>query len=46
MGRSIYSEGIGSDEHRIDMTRQPKGVYIYKLFKDQKLLKSGKLFID
>jgi uncharacterized delta-60 repeat protein len=46
LGQKIYDTVISSNETTIDISNQPKGVYLYKVFGIQGGTKSGKLVIE
>jgi uncharacterized delta-60 repeat protein len=46
LGQKIYDAVISSNETAIDISNQPKGVYIYKVFGENGETKSGKLVIE
>ena len=45
-GQKIYDAAISSNETTIDISNQPKGVYLYKVFGEEGETKSGKLVIE
>lgn len=46
VGHKIYDSLILSNETTIDISNQPKGVYLYKVFEEEGETKSGKLVIE
>ena len=46
LGQKIYDTVISSNETIIDISSQPKGVYLYKVFGEEGETKSGKLVIE
>ena len=46
LGQKIYDTVISSNETTIDISNQPKGVYLYKVFGENGEAKSGKLVIE
>lgn len=46
LGQKIYDSIISSNETTIDITNQPKGVYLYKVLGEEGETKSGKLVIE
>jgi hypothetical protein len=46
LGQKIYDMVISSNETTIDISNQPKGVYLYKVFGEKGETKSGKLVIE
>ena len=46
LGQKIYDAVISSNETTIDISNQPKGVYLYKVFGVEGETKSGKLVIE
>ena len=46
MGQKVYDAVILSNETTIDISNQPKGVYLYKVFGEEGETKSGKLVIE
>jgi hypothetical protein len=46
LGQKIYDSVISSNETTIDISNQPKGVYLYKVFGENVETKSGKLVIE
>jgi uncharacterized delta-60 repeat protein len=46
LGQKIYDAVISSNKTTIDISNQPKGVYLYKVFGEEGEVKSGKLIIE
>lgn len=46
LGQKIYNAVISSNATTIDISNQPKGVYLYKVFSENGETKSGKLIIE
>ncbi len=46
LGQKVYDAVISSNETTIDISNQPKGVYLYKVFGENGETKSGKLVIE
>jgi hypothetical protein len=46
LGQKIHDAVISSNETIIDISNQPKGVYLYKVFGEEGETKSGKLVIE
>ena len=46
LGQKIYDTVISSNETTIDISNQPKGVYLYKVFGENGETKSGKLIVE
>jgi uncharacterized delta-60 repeat protein len=46
LGQKVYDAVISSNETTIDISNQPKGVYLYKFFGENGETKSGKLVIE
>jgi uncharacterized delta-60 repeat protein len=46
IGQKIYDTAISSNETTIDISNQPKGVYLYKVFGEKGETKNGKLVIE
>jgi hypothetical protein len=46
LGQKIYDAIISSNETTVDISNQPKGVYLYKVFGENGETKSGKLVIE
>ena len=46
LGQKIHDAVISSNETTIDISNQPKGVYLYKVFGEEGETKSGKLVIE
>ena len=46
IGQKIYSKQLTENESTLDLSNQPKGVYIYKILGSNKEMESGKLVID
>jgi uncharacterized delta-60 repeat protein len=46
LGQKIYDAAISSNETTIDISNQPKGVYLYKVLGEEGETKSGKLVIE
>lgn len=46
LGQKIYDAVISSNETTIDISNQPKGVYLYKVLGEEGETKSGKLVIE
>ena len=46
LGQKIYDAVISSNETTIDISNQPKGVYLYKVIGEEGETKSGKLVIE
>ncbi|MES2766483.1 MAG: T9SS type A sorting domain-containing protein [Bacteroidota bacterium] len=45
-GVAVYNTNITGSEIKIDLSAQPKGIYIYQLQKDNKIVKTGKLILE
>jgi len=45
-GENIYREIINSEKTEIDLSKQPKGIYIVSLKQNSKTIKTGKLIIS
>jgi hypothetical protein len=46
IGEKVYSAEIGNYKTAVDFSRQPKGVYFYKLKNSDKIISKGKLIIQ
>ena len=46
LGQKIYDAFVSSNETTIDISNQPKGVYLYKVFGEEGETKIGKLVIE
>jgi uncharacterized delta-60 repeat protein len=46
LGQKIHDAAISSNETTIDISNQPKGVYLYKILGEKGEVKSGKLVIE
>ena len=46
LGQKIYSKPLTENESTLNLSAQPKGVYLYKVFGDKGETKSGKLVIE
>lgn len=46
LGQKIFSKDITDKETSINISNQPKGVYLYKVFNENDYVKSGKLILE
>jgi hypothetical protein len=46
LGQKIFDAVISSNKTTIDISNQPKGVYLYKVFGEQEETKGGKLIVE
>jgi len=46
LGAQVYAAKVGADKTEIDLSAQPKGIYIYRLLSNDKNLGTGKIIIE
>ncbi|MCW3123376.1 MAG: hypothetical protein JWQ38_2868 [Flavipsychrobacter sp.] len=46
LGQKVYAAPVTADNTKIDLAKQPKGIYFYQLKNDREILKSGKIIIQ
>ena len=46
LGEKIYSSKINSDKAEIDLSKQPKGIFLFQLQSDRRILGRGKIIIE